>query len=59
MRFPDDVHEVAIGGDNDVPGRAAARKAAEAFASRGLTCRMFFPVSAKDFNSELMEGASA
>jgi DNA primase len=58
MRFPDEVREVAIGGDNDAPGRAAARKAAEAFASRGLTCRMFFPDGPKDWNQQLMEACA-
>jgi DNA primase len=58
MRFPDAVREVAIGGDNDDAGRAAAAKAARSFAERGLSCRVFFPTAGKDFNSELMEGAS-
>jgi DNA primase len=59
MCFPDAVREVAIGGDNDDAGRAAAAKAARSFAERGLNCRVFFPTAGKDFNSELMEGASA
>jgi DNA primase len=60
MRFPDEVREVAIGGDNDDPGRAAARKSAEAFAGRGLTCRTFFPADPfKDFNQAIQERASA
>jgi DNA primase len=59
MIFPAGVRSVAIGGDNDDPGRAAARKAAEAFAHRGIQSRVFFPVDASDFNAELMEGASA
>jgi DNA primase len=59
MRFPDAVREVAIGGDNDDAGRAAAAKAARSFAERWLSCRVFFPTAGKDFNSELMEGASA
>ena len=54
MRFPDLVESVAIGGDADEPGRAAARKAAEAYALRGIASRVFFPVDAKDFNDELM-----
>ena len=36
MRFPDLVKSVAIGGDADDAGRASARKAAEAFAPRGI-----------------------
>lgn len=59
MRIPDTVRMVAIGGDGDEPGRVAARKAAEAFARRGVTARVFFPAAGKDFNQELMEGASA
>jgi DNA primase len=59
MRFPPGVGTVAIGGDADDAGRAAARKAAEAFASRGIKARMFFPIEAKDFNAELMEGGRA
>ena len=60
MRFPETVRTVAIGGDGDAPGRLAARKAAEAFASRGVVVsRVFFPTAGKDFNQELMEGASA
>lgn len=57
MRFPDTVRTVAIGGDGDEPGRLAARKAAEAFARRGVSARVFFPTAGKDFNQELMEGA--
>ena len=53
MRFPDLVRSVAIGGDADEAGRAAARKAAEAFAQRGLSARVFFPADAKDFNDSL------
>ncbi len=58
MIFPAGVESVAIGGDNDETGRAAARKAAETYAHRGIAARVFFPVDAKDFNAELMEGAS-
>lgn len=53
MRFPDLVDSVAIGGDADDAGRASARKAAEAFALRGIASRVFFPIDAKDFNDEL------
>lgn len=59
MRFPERVRSVAIGGDGDEPGRVAARKAAEAFARRGVSARVFFPAAGKDFNQELLEGASA
>lgn len=54
MVFPAGVRSVAIGGDADEAGRASARKAAEAFAHRGIESRVFFPVDAKDFNEELM-----
>lgn len=57
MGFPAGVRSVMIGGDNDDAGRAAARKAAESFALRGLEAGMFFPLHAKDYNAELMEGA--
>lgn len=55
--FPPVVRSVAIGGDNDDAGRAAAAKAAQAYAERGLEARAFFPTRAKDFNAELMEAA--
>lgn len=54
MRFPESVRSVVIGGDADDAGRASADKAARAFAERGLSVRVFFPVGAKDFNAELM-----
>ena len=54
MQFPDDVRQVAIGGDNDDAGRANADKAARAFAERGRAVRVFYPGSGfKDFNDEL------
>jgi DNA primase len=56
MRFPDLVRSVAIGGDADDAGRAAAHKASEAYSQRGLAVRVFFPIGAKDFNAELMGG---
>lgn len=55
MQFPAAVRSIAIGGDNDEAGRSAAQKAADAFRCRGLVTRTFFPVTAKDFNAELME----
>jgi DNA primase len=54
MRFPPIVEAVRIGGDADEAGRAAAFKAANIFAERGLKARVFFPVDAKDFNDEIM-----
>lgn len=57
MQFPCGVQSVAIGGDADDAGRTAAHKAAKAFAARGIECRKFFPLDAKDFNAELMESA--
>lgn len=54
MRFPQGAQEVAVGGDGDETGRAAARKAVDAFQSAGLRARAFFPIDAKDFNAELM-----
>ncbi|WP_126172604.1 DUF7146 domain-containing protein [Altericroceibacterium xinjiangense] len=56
VQFPPIVHSVAIGGDADQAGREAAEKARASFAGRGLMARAFFPVGAKDFNAELMEG---
>ena len=53
MLLPPGVRSVAIGGDADDAGRAAAIKAAEAFGFRGIATRVFFPVDAKDFNDEL------
>ena len=58
MRFPREVRSVAIGGDADDAGREAAQKAAQAFATRGLEARVFFPVEGKDFNAELMGARS-
>jgi DNA primase len=57
MQFPAGVGSVAIGGDADAAGEAAARKAADAFAHLGIGTRAFFPVGAKDWNQMLMEGA--
>lgn len=53
VRFPDGVRSVAIGGDNDAPGRLAADGAAQAYAETGLEARAFFPLHHKDFNAEL------
>ena len=57
MLFPEMVRSVAVGGDNDDAGRAAANKSASAFAKRGLSTRMFFPIDAKDWNEALMKGS--
>ncbi len=55
LRLPDFVRDVAIGGDNDSAGRAAAEKAANAFAERGHGVRVFYPTEPhKDFNEELV-----
>jgi DNA primase len=54
MQFPIGTEAVAVGGDADESGRKEARKAADAYAARGLRARTFFPVAAKDFNAELM-----
>jgi DNA primase len=59
MRFPPAVRSVAIGGDADAAGEAAAWKAKLAFAGQGLIARTFFPLGAKDFNAEIMQGAGA
>ncbi|MEO6151672.1 MAG: toprim domain-containing protein, partial [Croceibacterium sp.] len=57
MQFPPLVQCVAIGGDGDDAGRAAAGKAARAFALRGLAVRTFFPAAPhKDFNDMLLKG---
>lgn len=55
MQFAHGTETVAIGGDADESGRVAAAKASEAFATRGIKTRAFFPVDAKDFNAELMQ----
>ena len=59
MQFPPGVRSVAIGGDGDDAGRAAARKAAETYSLHNIAARVFFPIDAKDFNQELQERARA
>lgn len=55
MRLPDFVRDVAIGGDNDAAGRAAAENAGKAFTERGHGVRVFYPSAPhKDFNDELV-----
>ncbi len=54
LRFPDFARDIAVGGDNDAAGRAAAMKAAKAYAERGHGVRVFYPNAPfKDFNEEL------
>ena len=58
MQFPADVRAIIIGADNDAAGAEAAKKAAHAFAVRGLTVRTVRPLAGlKDFNDE-WRGAS-
>lgn len=59
MRFPSLVSRVTVGGDADDVGRAGAAAAVDAFRERGLSSRAIFPVGAKDFNAELMEGRAS
>ncbi|MBX9665917.1 CHC2 zinc finger domain-containing protein [Novosphingobium sp.] len=56
MIFPAGVEEVIVGGDNDAAGREAALRAVATYRARGIRSRAIFPVGAKDFNAELMEG---
>lgn len=57
MMFPPEVRSVVIGADNDDAGDTAARKAALAFALRGLSVRIIHPLPGfKDFNDELRGG---
>ena len=54
MRFPSCIRSVVIGADSDGAGEYAARKAAQAFAMRGLSVRIIYPAAGfKDFNDEL------
>ncbi len=54
LQFPPEVRAIVIGADNDTAGDNAARKAAHAFAGRGLTVRIIRPLAGfKDFNDEL------
>jgi DNA primase len=55
VEFPPVVRAVVIGADGDAPGEAAAQKAAEAYACRGLAVRIMRPAHPhKDFNAEAM-----
>ncbi len=54
VRFPEIVREVVIAADGDAPGRAAAAKAADAYAAAGLTVRTVTPAPGfGDFNDEI------
>lgn len=59
MQFPLAVRSVVIGADNDPAGKAAASKAARAYAARGLVVRILRPLpGCKDFNDELRRSRS-
>lgn len=54
MRFPGGVRDVVIGADGDEAGERAARKAQDAFTSRGVAARVIRPLEGfNDFNDEL------
>ncbi len=54
MQFPPEVRTIVIAADNDAAGEAAAQRAAQAFAARGLSVRIIHPLDGfKDFNDEL------
>lgn len=54
MAFPEAVRAIVIGADGDEAGRVAAKKAAEAYAARGLAVRIMYPARGyKDYNAEL------
>lgn len=54
MQFPAEVRSIVIGADNDTRGQEEAKKAAQAFAKRGLSVRIIRPLDGfKDFNDEL------
>lgn len=54
MQFPPEVRSIVIGADNDGAGRDGAAQAARAYAERGLTVRVIYPMDGfKDFNDEL------
>lgn len=59
IRYPASVQRVTIAGQNDAPGRAAVKRAAEALVLQGLEVRTMFPAEGhKDFNDQL-RGVSA
>lgn len=54
MQFPPQVRRIIIAADNDPAGEKFARKAADAFADRGLAVEIIRPpVGCKDFNDQL------
>ncbi len=53
VRLPDAVREVVIAADNDEPGEAAARDAAQRFLAEGRRVKIARPSKAKDFNDVL------
>lgn len=59
MVLPEGVRSVVVGGDNDAAGRAAAEKAARAFAGTGRIVELLYPDAPfKDFNDELRASAA-
>lgn len=61
MLFPQSVHRIVVGADNDAAGITGARRAAEVYSERGLVVTILHPLAqAKDWNEELlMEVADA
>lgn len=54
IEMPPEVRSVVIAGQNDVPGRAAVTRAAEALMLRGLSVKTMFPSPEyRDWNDEL------
>ena len=54
MQIPFGIRSIVVGADGDDVGEAAAQKAADAFAARGLSVRIIRPIEGcKDFNDEL------
>ncbi len=59
MILPEHIRSIVVGGDADAAGRAAAEKAAAAFAHAGRQVRVIYPsASFKDFNAELVGDAT-
>jgi len=53
VELPDEVEEVALGGDNNAPGRAAIKAGKEEYSQQGRKVRPFFPgKDFEDFNDE-------
>jgi DNA primase len=54
LHFPPHIMHIIIAADNDATGKKFARKAADAFADRGLRVRIMHPFDGcKDFNDQL------